>query len=272
MDREARRLRGAHDSLRLSTELVARHIRRTPRTAVFTGDMTSTHAPEDRLRAALEHPSASARLASALAAGTSPDPRFAPVLVEACGAEPDFFVRDMLTWAITRHTADDTVPLLIAAASSNVQQARSQAFHTLSKVRDPRGWSAITSEVMADRDDEVARAAWRCAVILAPDEERQRVADWLSRELGRGDRELQRSLSRALADLGIDAEAVLAAASASDVEVIRVHAIASQRLIDDPSEGFDAAIAEATLLVARQDRREGPSSSDSSSVIFTAPS
>jgi len=205
--------------------------------------------PADRLRAALAAASSSARLQSALAAGTYPDPRFVPVLVDRSAVEPDFFVRDMLTWALTRHPADITVPRLIYEAGSDVAQARSQALHTLSKVGDPRGWSAITPEVLRDPDETVATTAWRTAVGLVPPEERAQLAERLASQLGRGGLQTQRSLTRSIAELADDAlPAVQARATVGD-RVARVHAVAMERVIRDPDEAFDTAIAEASRLV-----------------------
>ncbi|WP_308221483.1 HEAT repeat domain-containing protein [Microbacterium kunmingense] len=66
--------------------------------------MTHTTSQQNAaaLRAALETPDASHRLQAALSAGTRPDPEFIDVLVARCAVEPDFFVRDMLTWALVR--------------------------------------------------------------------------------------------------------------------------------------------------------------------------
>ncbi len=105
----------------------------------------------DQLRAALASADSSSRLQTALTAGTDPDPSYVEVLVERCAIEPDFYVRDMLTWALTRHPADLTVPLLLEEAQSDVPQARSQALHSLSKVGDPRGWAAVTDAVLRTR-------------------------------------------------------------------------------------------------------------------------
>ena len=80
---------------------------------------------DDRLREALAAMDPSRRLRAALDAGTRPRPEDAAVLVERCAREPDFFVRDMLTWALTRHPASRTVPLLVAELASPVPQARS---------------------------------------------------------------------------------------------------------------------------------------------------
>ena len=209
--------------------------------------------PESRLRAALEDTSSSERLQSALAAGTRPDSRYVDVLIDRCAVEPDFFVRDMLTWALLRHPSEETVPRLLTKAQSHIPQARSQALHTLSKIGDPRGWSAITVDALRDPSDETARTAWRTAVGLVPPGQEAGLAEELSTQLGRGDRETQRSLSRSLSSLGDVAEpAILARTSHSDIAV-RIHAVATQRLLADPDEGFDAAIAEAKLAVASAD-------------------
>ena len=50
-----------------------------------------------RLGAALQAETSSARLNSALVAGTNPDPRFVELLLERSAVEPDFFMRDPRT-------------------------------------------------------------------------------------------------------------------------------------------------------------------------------
>src|SRR5262245_25214906 len=92
----------------------------------------------DTIRAfqGLEDSSSSVRLRAALAVGTTPDPRFIDKLIERCAIEPEFHVRDMLTWALTRHSASMTVPELLKEVRSERAQARSQALHTLSKIGD----------------------------------------------------------------------------------------------------------------------------------------
>src|SRR5262245_61859914 len=111
------------------------------------------HALDTRLAAG----NSSARLQAALAAGTRADPGLADALVARCAVEPDFFVRDMLTWALTRLPAASTVPKLVAELRSGRAQARSQALHTLSKIGDRTAWPAITRALLHDPDDEVAR-------------------------------------------------------------------------------------------------------------------
>lgn len=214
--------------------------------------MTTPHRTEagTRLRAALDAPLASARLQTALSAGTYPDPDYVEALVERCAIEPDFYVRDMLTWSLTRHPAAITVPRLLSEAKAEGNQARSQALHTLSKIGDPRGWTAITPDVLHDPDDDVARSAWRAAVILVPEGSKAELAVTLSTQLGRGDRNVQLSLGRAMAALGEAALPALAEAAGHSDAAVRTHAIATERLVVDPDESFETAIFEAKRVVA----------------------
>jgi hypothetical protein len=217
--------------------------------------MTMTRPPTDdtgtRLRAALAHPDASTRLRSALAAGTRPDDAYVAALVERSGVEPDFFVRDMLTWALARHRPVVTVPLLVREVGAGATpRARSQALHTLSKIGAPESWDAVGDGVLADPDPEVARTAWRAAVILAPEARRDDIARILAGQLGRGDRDVRLSLSRALVALGEVAAPHIAGVAERGTGDARAHALATLRLIEDPDEAFDAAVSEATRVVA----------------------
>lgn len=198
----------------------------------------------------LEDGRSSVRLRAALAVGTAPDPRFVDRLVERCGVEPEFYVRDMLTWALTRHPVSVTLPALLREVGSERAQARSQALHTLSKIGDRRAWPAITRALLSDGDDEVARSAWRTAVVLVPEGEEPGLAAILAEQLGRGERETQRSLSRALAALGDVILPALRAAAAAPGERVRAHALATERLLHDPDADFACAIEEAKRVVA----------------------
>lgn len=148
--------------------------------------------------AALTADDKSTRLKAALAIGSNPEPALVDTLVARCAIEPDFYVRDMLTWALTRLPSEITVPRLLAELRSEHAQARSQALHTLSKIKDASAWPAITQSLLRDADDEVARSAWRAAVVLVPHGQEKNLAEELSVHFGRGTRELQLSLSRAL--------------------------------------------------------------------------
>ncbi|HTV80231.1 MAG TPA: HEAT repeat domain-containing protein [Steroidobacteraceae bacterium] len=205
--------------------------------------------PDTQLIAALSAPDESTRLRAALAIGSSPHPGQLEPLLARCAVEPDFYVRDMLTWALTRLPAQSTVPRLLAELRAEHAQARSQALHTLSKIRDPRAWPAITPSLLNDADDEVARSAWRAAVALVPSGQESSLAQNLGALLGRGDREVQLSLSRALNALGEAAVGpVLRSATTSPDPHVRAHAIATERLLHDPDTASERARKEARRL------------------------
>ncbi|MFE2099858.1 HEAT repeat domain-containing protein [Streptomyces sp. NPDC059468] len=214
--------------------------------------MTVTGQDTDAVRAlqGLEDGRSSVRLRAAMAAGTTPDPRFVDKLVERCAIEPEFLVRDMLTWALTRHPVSMTLPRLLREVRSERAQARSQALHTLSKIGDRQAWPAITRSLLSDADDEVARSAWRAAVVLVPEGEESTLATVLATQLGRGGRETKLSLSRALVALGEAIVPVLRSATTAPDPRMRAHALATRRLLRDPDAGFEFAIEEAKRVVA----------------------
>ncbi|MGW8487233.1 HEAT repeat domain-containing protein [Streptomyces sp. NPDC055886] len=213
--------------------------------------VTGQHGTSEvRALQALRDERSSVRLRAALAIGSTPDPRFVDPLIERSAVEPEFFVRDMLTWALTRHPVSDTLPRLLREVRSERPQARSQALHTLSKVGDPRAWPAITRALLTDADDEVARSAWRAAVLLLPEGEGAALAGVLVTQLGRGGRETQLSLSRALIALGDVMASALDGATRSPDPGVRAHALATERLRRDPDTGFSFALEEAKRVVA----------------------
>lgn len=204
----------------------------------------------DFLSRALKSVHAQERLRAAMDAGTAPQPAFIPLLLAQCRIEPDFYVRETLTWALVRHDHDDVLPLVLAELDSPIPQARSQALHTLSKVGDVRAWPAITLEHVADADDEIARTAWRAAAALAPLDARAELAHTLATQFARGDRDVRRSLSRALLELGAEAAPAVYTASQSTNSDISAHALATQHLLENPHDSFDAAEAEAAHIIA----------------------
>jgi HEAT repeat protein len=202
-----------------------------------------------RVANALRATDSSVRLKAAMAAGSNPAPGLLETLVERCAVEPDFFVRDMLSWALTRLSPELTLPRLRQELGSQRPQARSQALHTLSKIGDARAWAWITRDLLRDADDEVARTAWRVAAVLVPEDEKKDLAGELVMQLGRGDRTVRLSLSRALVDLGDVIEPALEAAAANPDSVVAEHAHATVLLLQDPETGFDEAIDEAKRIV-----------------------
>ncbi|WP_285036217.1 HEAT repeat domain-containing protein [Plantibacter sp. ME-Dv--P-095] len=201
-------------------------------------------AAANGLARALRVPASSDRLQAALAAGTTPKPSYIEVLVDRCAVEPDFFVRDMLTWALVRHDPEVTVPRLVEELGSVFPQARSQALHTLSKTGDPRTWSAITLALLEDDEDQVARAAWRTAAGVVPEREAPALSELLARQFGRGDRDVRLSLTRAFLSIGeLGRDAAEAATTDTTPEPARSHARATVRMLDDPELDFDEALA-----------------------------
>ncbi|MGN5380588.1 HEAT repeat domain-containing protein [Streptomyces lasalocidi] len=192
----------------------------------------------------------SVRLQAALAIGSNPEPGFLEALVERCAVEPDFFVRDMLSWALTRLSSEITLPRMRQELDSERTQARSQALHTLSKIGEKSAWAWITRDMLRDTDDEVARTAWRVAVVLVPEDAKKDLAEELAGQLGRGDREVRLSLSRALVGLGDVAAPALEEASVNPDPAVAAHARATELLRQNPETGFDAALDEAKRVVA----------------------
>ncbi|RKT54228.1 HEAT repeat domain-containing protein [Saccharothrix australiensis] len=212
---------------------------------------TTNGTPQNaRLADALGAEAASVRLQAALAVGSNPDVGLLEALVGRCAVEPDFFVRDMLSWALTRLPSEVTLPRLRRELDSERAQARSQALHTLSKIGDKSAWAWITRPMLRDADDEVARTAWRVAVALVPEGEEAGLADELVGQLGRGGRSVRLSLSRALVDLGDVILPALEKAAANPDPAVAGHARATGFLLKNPEAGFDAAVEEAKRVVA----------------------
>jgi HEAT repeat protein len=205
--------------------------------------------PNTHLIAALATGDKLTRLKAALAIGSNPEPDLVDTLVARCAIELDFYVRDMLTWALTRLPSEITVPRLVVELGSERAQARSQALHTLSKIKDSSAWPAITRSLLRDPDDEVARSAWRAAVVLVPKGQEKSLAEELAAQLGRGDRQVQLSLSRALVALGEEVVGpALRRAMASGDRGVHAHASATERLLRDPNAGSENAVNEAKRI------------------------
>lgn len=166
----------------------------------------------------------SVRLKAALSAGTFPQSEYIPILVSQCAHEPDFFVRDTLSWALMRHEKSEVVERLKPQLQSGIAQARSQAMHTLTKIGDKAFYSLITREHLLDANDKVAVTAWRSASSLAPDSQKESLAEVLITQLGRGDSDMQFDLTRFLCSLGDCTVGLLEDAAKSGNEVIRIHA------------------------------------------------
>ena len=120
------------------------------------------------LNLALNSTDQSVRLKVALMAGTYPSAEFIETLVLRCEIEPDFFVRDMLTWALIGNDIPLVIERLTPELLSDIPQARSQALHTLTKIGEPSTYPLVSGNLLFDADDKVAMTAWRAAALLAP--------------------------------------------------------------------------------------------------------
>ena len=172
------------------------------------------------LRALLDSPDQSVRLKAALAAGTYPEDEFIEILISQCAIEPDFFVRDTLSWALMRNDVSKVVRYLETELQSSNNQAKSQAIHTLSKIGDKANYRLITDEMLFDSDDFIAATAWRVASVLVPDDQKPELVKKLITQLGRGDSDTQFGLTRFLCALGECIVEPLTEASKSTDETI----------------------------------------------------
>ncbi len=172
------------------------------------------------------------------------------ILLHQCAVEPDFQVREMLTWALIRLPANMVVPRVCEELARPEPQARLQALHTLSKFKDATAWPAVAG-CLDDEDQRVVRTAWYAAVALVPENKRDWLAGKLAASLGHGDAETQRSLSRALVALGKDViDPVLAVAAERGDATVRQHVDATVRLLQDPDSGFATSLKSARREVA----------------------
>ena len=176
------------------------------------------------LESMLASPDQSVRFKAALAAGTYPELGFIEILISQCAHEPDFFVRDTLSWALMRNDIPQVVERLKIELASTNPQAKSQAIHTLSKIGDKNNYALITDEMLFDIDDTVASTAWRASSVLVPEEEKAALVTKLITQLGRGDSDLQFGLTRFLCAIGNQIVEPLTAATHSEDDAVSNHA------------------------------------------------
>ena len=172
------------------------------------------------LESMLASPDQSVRFKAALAAGTYPETRFIEILVSQCAHEPDFFVRDTLSWALMRNDIPKVIERLQVELASTNPQGKSQAIHTLSKIGDKKNYSMITDAMLFDSNDLVASTAWRAASVLVPEEEKSALVSKLVTQLGRGDSDLQFGLTRFLCAIGEQIVGPLTEASNSEDDAV----------------------------------------------------
>jgi hypothetical protein len=175
-------------------------------------------------------------MATAMFAGTYPDDEYIEPLIHQCGIDPDFFVRDTLSWALTRQNHELIFKRLTHEIYSVNPQSVSQALHTYTKLNDPAAWPLITKEYLLSEDENIARTAWRAASRFVPDDQKVELANLYMTQLGRGSYELQLQLSKAICVLALENYPGLIEATKSPDEKVRNHALFTMRLQEHPEQ------------------------------------
>ena len=110
------------------------------------------------LVAQLRHQDREVRTAAALSLGKAADASAVEALVQALAAEPDFFIREYITWSLVR-LGDAAVLPLMDLLDHERPVARHSAAHTLSKMGDARARDALIDALQDDHAGVVAKAA-----------------------------------------------------------------------------------------------------------------
>lgn len=174
-------------------------------------------APHPAL-AALVHPDKDVRQRAAVAIGQRSDPTLAPAIAELLWDEPDFFVRETLTWVLTR-TPATAVEAAIDALHDTEVGVRLQALHLLSKLADPDS-SAKVAKHIDDPNPVVAdKARWALARIGDPS-----AIPLLVQQLGATDLTTRDSMTNTLSQFGTPAVPTVAAALHHADPSVRAHA------------------------------------------------
>jgi HEAT repeat protein len=158
--------------------------------------MTDT-APLADLIAQLADLDKNARLRAVMALGQGADVAALPALLERLRAEPDFFVRDNLSWAIARCGETAVLPL-IALLNDAEPGVRYQAAHALSKLGDPRAIVALMARLHDDDHDVLQKAIYALGRLRA-----EPALPLLAAQIGAGTREHRTTRNEALEAFGV---------------------------------------------------------------------
>ena len=188
----------------------------------------------EKLERLLRSHDQSERLQTALNAGTYPDPQYIDILVKRSAIEPDFYVREMIVWALMRHETPLVLERLLPELISEIAQARSQALHTFTKIDDEQLYFVIPKQLLFDATDFVAMTAWRAASRLVPAGHEIELSEILIHQLGRGLFEVQHALSRAFQAIGDHSLALLTEAAKHESPLVREHAKFTISIMNDP--------------------------------------
>ena len=139
------------------------------------------------------------RLHAVMALGQLANVAALPALLARLGAEPDFFVRDNVSWALLR-IGDAAVLPLIAMLDDTNHVVRYHAAHSLSKLGDARAVKALIITL----DDTDAHVVQKAIYALGSIRDARALSALTSR-LGNGSREAQSALHDALVAFGATA-------------------------------------------------------------------
>nr|WP_017593346.1 HEAT repeat domain-containing protein [Nocardiopsis potens] len=181
------------------------------------------------------------RIAAALAIGRRAEAGLAHALAEALWAEPDFFVRETMTWAVTR-LGEAALPAVVdAAGPGRPPGVRAQALHVLSKFADPETVDVLLGYI-TDPDPAVARKSrWALGRIGEP-----RAVPHLVALLGADGDEERNALTDVVSEFGSGAVPSLVGALGADDRKVRRHAADVLCHIGHPgAEGAARALGEA---------------------------
>lgn len=184
----------------------------------MTGPTQQPRDPLAEILLGLKHPHEDIRQRAALALGAQVTPDLAGRLAALLWEEPDFFVRETLTWVLVR-IGRAALPLAVAALDDERGQVRFDAVHLIGKIGDPSALPAVLP-VTADADDDVAAKA-RFVLTRLGD---PAAIPALTAYLGRGGDDRRTELTRDLATFGPAAVPHLEEALDHEDEAVRRHA------------------------------------------------
>lgn len=195
----------------------------------------------------LKHPHEDVRQRAAIALGALVTPRLAGRVAALLWEEPDPFVRESLTWVLTR-VPQAALPYALEALEDERAQVRITAVHLVSKVGDPRAVPSVIP-LTADADDDVAAKA-RFALARLGDPV---AIPALTAHLGRGGDDRRTELTRDLATFGPTALPHLADRLDHPDPEVREHAA---WVVDVIGETVIRGVGESDLTLTRRERPE----------------
>lgn len=168
--------------------------------------------------AGLVHPDKDVRQQTAVSLGQLAEPRLAEQVAQLLWEESDFFVRETLTWVLTR-TPGPAAEAATAVLTEGDTGTRLRALHLLSKLADSDTVTAV-ARYIADPNPLVAdKARWALARIGDPS-----VISLLVDQLGDPDLATRDAMTNTLAHFGSAAAPTVLMALVADDPSIRAHA------------------------------------------------